>query len=148
MIRTESEYREAVERIRAEKQRIAEQHDRLMDEGLSPDQVKRVMDPLLSFHEQLVEEVAAYERMRRGDFADLDNLHGIGQMLIGLRIFLGLSQRDLAARLGVHESQISRDERNEYRSLSIEKANAILEAMRVHLKTSVVPPTTCEMAST
>lgn len=94
----------------------------------------------MSFHEQLVEEGAAYERMRRGDFGELDNLHGIGQMPIGLRIYLGVSQRELAQRLGVHESQISRDERNEYHGISIERASAILEALHVHAKTTVTAP--------
>ena len=140
MIRTESEYSEAVERISAERKRLNEHHDRLLAEGLPADQVKRVMDPMLSFHEQFVEEVAAYERMRRGDFAELDNLHGLGQMLIGLRIYLGISQRDLAQRLQVHESQVSRDERNEYRGISLEKASAIFEALQVHVKTTVEPP--------
>jgi len=35
-------------------------------------------------------------------------------MLAALRIARGVSQRDLAGRLGVHESQVSRDKRNEY----------------------------------
>ena len=37
-----------------------------------------------------------------------------GHMLAALRIARGVSQRDLAGRLGVHESQVSRDKRNEY----------------------------------
>lgn len=146
MIRTESEYRDVVERIRREKHRITEHHDRLVEQGLEPDQVKRVLDPILSLHEQLVEEVSAYERMRRGDFGEIENLHGIGQMLIGLRIYLGLSQRDLATRLGVHESQVSRDERNGYRGLSIERASAILEALHVQVKSTVTPPSAPELA--
>jgi len=37
----------------------------------------------------------------------------------------------------VHESQVSRDERNEYHGVSIERATKIIEALGVQLKTTV-----------
>ncbi len=40
-------------------------------------------------------------------------LAAIGRLLISVRIANGLSQRDLAERLDVHESVVSRDERND-----------------------------------
>jgi hypothetical protein len=73
-----------------------------------------VIDPMESFHLQLHEEVESYERLKRGEFPELDNLRGLGHLLIAVRIAQGVSQRELARRLGVHESQVSRDERNEY----------------------------------
>src|SRR2546421_13058436 len=39
--------------------------------------------------------------------------YSIGQLLIAARIANGMSQRELADRLGVSETQVSRDERNE-----------------------------------
>jgi transcriptional regulator with XRE-family HTH domain len=75
----------------------------------------------------------AYERAQRGSFESVTNLHGLGRLLIGARIYRGLSQRELAARLGVHESQVSRDERNEYGSITVERASRILEALGVEL---------------
>ena len=44
----------------------------------------------------------------------LSRLTAIGRLLTALRIAGGLAQRELAQRLGVDESQVSRDERNEY----------------------------------
>ena len=41
----------------------------------------------------------------------------------------GMSQRQLAERLDVHESQVSRDERNEYHGVTVERASRILDAM-------------------
>jgi DNA-binding XRE family transcriptional regulator len=87
----------------------------------------RVIDPIESFHLQLKEEVVSYERLKRGEFDELENLRGLGQMLISLRIAQGISQRDLAKRLGVHESQVSRDERNEYFGITLERAIRILD---------------------
>lgn len=51
----------------------------------------------------------------------------------------GLGQRELAACLGVHEPQVSRDERNEYRSISVERAERILEALEVELVSELRP---------
>jgi ribosome-binding protein aMBF1 (putative translation factor) len=138
MIRNEQEYREAVERLNAEKQRLGEHRARLAESGLNEEELKRVMDPMLSFHEQLKEEVTHYERLKRGDFQKLENLEGIGQLLVSLRIAQGISQRELARRLDVHESQISRDERNEYHGVTLDRAIRILKALGVRLETKVV----------
>ena len=108
--------------------------------GLSGDDLKRALDPLRSFHEQLAEEVESYERLKRGDLGELTNLHGLGQSLVGLRIAQGLTQRELAARLGVHESQVSRDERNEYHGITVERASRILDTLGVQLRSSFDQP--------
>jgi hypothetical protein len=140
MIRTETEYQAAVKRLDAERERINEQRTILERSGLKPLEVKRAIDPVLSFHLQLQEEVDSYVRIKRGDFREVENLMGMGRLLIGLRIYLGLSQRQLAQKLEVDESQISRDERNEYRGVSFERAHIILEALGVRLVTRVEPP--------
>lgn len=128
MIRNETEYREAVKRIKEESKRLMDQQKKLGEMDLSREQIKRAMDPMRSFHEQLKEEVASYERLRRREFEEVRNFAGIGQLLIALRIAQGLSQRELAFRLEVHESQVSRDERNEYRGITMERAERVLEA--------------------
>jgi ribosome-binding protein aMBF1 (putative translation factor) len=137
MIRSEAEYQEASKRLAEELKRLDEHRARLRETGLKDAEIKRVIDPLESFHLQLREEVEAYERLKRGEFEDLENLRGLGQVLITSRIAQGLTQRDLARRLGVHESQVSRDERNEYFGITLERAMKILEALNVRLRTQV-----------
>jgi DNA-binding XRE family transcriptional regulator len=137
MIRNESEYREAVERIGQEKQRLARQEAELKAMGLGPAEVKRALDPMRSFHQQLVEEVASYERLKRGEFDEIENLRGMGQLLVSLRIARGLTQRQLAEKLGVHETQVSRDERNEYHGITLERAARVLEALGVEVRSRV-----------
>lgn len=134
MIRNENEYQEAVRRLREEQERLAEHRTRLEEMNLAADEVKRVIDPLRSFHEQLREEVESYERLKRGELGELQNLHGLGTTLVALRIALGLTQRELAERLGVHESQVSRDERNEYHAITVDRASRILDALGVELR--------------
>jgi hypothetical protein len=40
-----------------------------------------------------------------------------------------MSHREIAQRLGAGEAQVSRDERNEYHGITIERAQRVLEAM-------------------
>lgn len=140
MIRNEGEYKEAVQRLKDEQDRLAAYHAELEKSGLAPDSIKRAMDPLRSFHLQLAEEVEYYERLKRGDPGALHNLHGLGRFLVGLRIAAGLSQRELAAKLQVDESQVSRDERNEYHGVSVDRAVRILDALGVQLVSEIRGP--------
>lgn len=137
MIRNEAEYSQAVSRLKEEHERLAEHRQRLASTGLSPEEVNRVIEPIESFHLQLREEVESYERLKRGEFAEIENLVGIGNLLISLRIACGISQRELAARLGVHESQVSRDERNEYFGATVERVGKVLNALGATAKTTV-----------
>jgi DNA-directed RNA polymerase specialized sigma subunit len=138
MIRNESEYQEAVKRLREEASRLKEQKSRLEEMDLAKEKIKRALDPVRSFHEQLKEEVSSYEHLKRGEFDELHNFEGLGRLLVALRIAQGLTQRELAERLGVHESQVSRDERNEYHGITVERANRILGALHVDVRTTVV----------
>lgn len=137
MIRSESEYQEAVIRLTDEDARLKAQRSELKKLDLSQAEIKRAMDPLQSFHEQLKEEVESYERLRRGEFEEVTNFEGMGRLLIALRISQGLSQRELAERIGVHESTVSRDERNEYHGITLERTAKVLAALGVTLSTSV-----------
>ncbi len=137
MIRNETEYQQATARIAAERARLAEHADAWSQQGYTPEQVAKLRQPLESFHLQLVEEVESYERLRRGQFSEFENLHGLGQMLIGLRIACGLTQRELARRLDVDESMVSRDERNEYHGMTVERAERVLDALGVRLVSRV-----------
>jgi ribosome-binding protein aMBF1 (putative translation factor) len=73
---------------------------------------------LFSLSRSLTEGTQSYERLKRGEFEELDNLRGLRYLLISQLshslVAQGISQRELAKRLTVHESQVSRNERNEY----------------------------------
>ncbi len=148
MIRHETEYQEASNRLAEERNRLASLRLKLKETGLNDEEIQRVIDPMESFHLQLREEVESYERLKRGEFEELDNLRGFGPLLISLRIAQGISQRELANRLGVHESQVSRDERNEYFGITLERAVKILAALDARLRTKVelTPPRAAAVA--
>ena len=146
MIRNETEYQEASTRLGEERKRLNEHRLRLKEAGLNDDEIKRVVDPMDSFRLPLQEEVERYERLKRGEFEELDNLRGLGHLLISLRVAQGMSQRELAKKLGVHESQVSRDERNEYFGITVERAVKVLDALNARLHTTVEMARQGEMA--
>jgi DNA-binding XRE family transcriptional regulator len=137
MIRNEKEYQEAVKRLDAERIRLTGHAQVWKEQGFSDAQIATLLEPLESFHMQLVEEVQGYERLKRGQFSEFENLHGLGQALIGLRIARGMNQRQLAKRLNVDETMVSRDERNEYHGITLERASRVLEALGVRLVTRI-----------
>jgi DNA-directed RNA polymerase specialized sigma subunit len=137
VIRSEKEYREAVERLRQDEEVLALQKEKLEGLGLSEEEVRRALEPMLSFRAQLEEEVEWYERVRRRDFGIIRDLSAVGTLLIALRIANGLSQRELAEKLGVSEAQVSRDERNEYHGITVDRAQRVLDAMNETLTSRV-----------
>jgi predicted XRE-type DNA-binding protein len=129
MIRSEKEYREALDRLKQDEEVLALQREKLEEMGLSTEEVGRALEPMLSFRAQLEEEVEWFERVRRRDFGVVRDLSAVGTLLIALRIANGISQRELAERLGVSEAQVSRDERNEYHRITVDRVQRVLDAM-------------------
>ena len=137
MIKTEHEYLEAKKRLEEEFKTLEQHKVKMKKAGLSKEQAKLALNPLTSFAMQLQEEVDDYEKLKRGQFDPLENLNGIGHMLVALRISKGIKQKDLAAKMNSTESQVSRDERNEYHGASIEKIQKVLKALGATLKSQL-----------
>ena len=137
MIRSEAEYQAALKRLDEDRDFGVQQRAALEAKGYTVEEVERGMEAILSYHAQLAEEVDWYEKVRRREIAPLANLAQIGRLLIGLRIANGLSQREFAERLGVSEAAVSRDERNEYHGVTLEKAQRVLEAIGETVTSSV-----------
>ncbi len=137
MIRTEREHKEAVRRLKQNKTAINKQEDELKNLNLSPEEIKTAMDPVLCFHQDMVAEVETYEKLKRQDYKILKRINHIGQQLVALRIFSGLTQSELAKCLKVSVAQVSRDERNEYHGISFERAQKIVNVFGGQLQTSV-----------
>lgn len=91
-----------------------------------------------AFGLQLQDEVTEYEAIKRGKipayFFEVDNL---GLLLIALRIKSGLTQMDLADKLGVSQAQVSRDENNDYYGVGMVKVKQILKALNVDLQVKI-----------
>lgn len=142
MIRTESEYKQTVEQLAGFVSRLQEKTHELREMKLTDEQIERATEADKVFYAQLDEEVKCYEHLCQGNAKELNKfaeLRDMGKLLIALRIFRGLKQSDLAARLGVDPSQISRDERNEYHGITLQRVSKIIDALDVRLKCQYEP---------
>lgn len=137
MIRSESEYKEARECLQEQQANARKEREALATHGLLDEEIERAMQPVISFQAQLAEEIAWYEKVSRGDVGPISSLTQLGRTLIALRIANGWTQRELADRLRVSEAQVSRDERNEYHGITVERAQRILEALGARFQGSV-----------
>src|SRR5262245_48847724 len=129
MIRTDREYEETLRRLAEGHDFAAKQRTSFEAMNLPPEHVDLAMSPLLSFLASMQGEVDWYEQARKGKVRPVPSLTSIGFSLIALRIARGLTQRQLADRLGVNEAQVSKDERNEYHGISVERAQRIIDAL-------------------
>lgn len=137
MFKNEAEYQMARTRIEADKQAAMRQREQFAAQGLTDQEIEEAMQPLLSFHAQLVDEVRWYERIVAGDFSSLEDLDALGRLLIAIRTARGISQEELARRLGVPVAQVIRDERDEYYGFTLQELSPIIRALKTRISTHV-----------
>lgn len=132
MIRNERQYR--ITKAQAEKFRRAmtEFDERpVAQSGVHPKLVKAQREAIVSQLETLEQEIEEYERLQksRRRQLDLDLVSDLPEALIRARIAAGLSQRELALRLGLKEQQIQRYESTRYKSASLERVIEVARAL-------------------
>ncbi len=100
-------------------------------EGVHPLIAKAQEDALRSQIEDLQGELRDYESLLSGGFEpdDLQAVAHLPTMLIRARIAQGLSQKDLAERLGLKEQQIQRYEATDYASASLTRIREVAGAL-------------------
>jgi len=135
MIKNERQYR--ITKAQAEKFRhtIAETTANPRQD-LHPALRKAELAALTSQLEDLKREIREYEVLRSGRrrLIALDSIEELPKMLIQARIASGLSQEELAAKLGLKPQQVQRYEATNYQSASLERVNAIMRVLGVRLR--------------
>jgi len=139
VIRTEAEYRRTTQLVAATAARLERERKRLAKAGHSRDEIAARLDLAQGTLDELRAEAQAYERLKRGEFRGADDFEHLGEALVGLRIAAGLSQRALAQKLDVHESQVSRDERYAYQGATFERLKRVLAALGFDVRLSFSP---------
>ncbi len=94
---------------------------------------------LASQRETLQREVQDYETLRAGGQRTFqaETFEELPRALIQARIASGLSQRELALRLGLKEQQIQRYEATEYASASLSRVGAVIAALNIRVREEV-----------
>ena len=93
--------------------------------------------------EELQHDLADYDALRGGQVTTLDveSLTALPEALIRARIAAGLTQKELAVRLGLKEQQVQRYESTRYSGVSLERTQAIVDALGVRIREHLTLPT-------
>jgi ribosome-binding protein aMBF1 (putative translation factor) len=137
MIRHEHSYRRARKKLTEERARLDELIRSLKEEGLGEDAIARTTGSMARDVDALAEQIEAYERAREGEFGEIVNLEGIGELLVQARIARDINQSELARLLEVDPSQVSKDERLRYKGVTLERAQRVLAALEVTVVSTV-----------
>jgi transcriptional regulator with XRE-family HTH domain len=112
------------------------------DQSVHPILRKAERDSLESQLTELRVQVEEYEALKDGQQAvlELDSLEALPFALIKARIAAGLTQKDLAERLGMKEQQVQRYEDTAYASASFARLVEVSRAIGVQVREEVLLP--------
>ena len=131
MIRNEREYRITKAQAKKFEQALAQlPKERSREKGMHPRLAKAQKDAMQSQLQSLHQQINEYERLRRGGGKGLDvtSIEKLPQNLIRARIAAGLTQKELATRIGIKEQQVQRYEATNYASASLAR---VLQVARI-----------------
>lgn len=96
--------------------------------------------------DELREQLAEYDALRSGKLSvlELDSLGALPEALIRARIAAGLTQKELAMRLHLKEQQVQHYEATRYAGVSLERIQAVADALGVTIHERVTLPTSRE----
>src|ERR1041384_5617382 len=108
-----------------------ESTDGAHDSNIHPLLQKAERDALRSQLESLREELAQYESLQNGSRREFtgESFEELPNVLIQARIASGLTQKQLAERLGLKEQQIQRYEATGYASASLKRVSQVIRAL-------------------
>lgn len=130
MIKNERQYRIT----KAQAARFSKALDNLRHQPnpeLHPMIARAQQDALRSQLADLDNELREYESLKSGDFPmeSLKVVSEVPSVLIKARIATGLSQRDLAERVGLKEQQIQRYEATDYATANLARIMEVVSAL-------------------
>jgi DNA-binding XRE family transcriptional regulator len=131
MMRTDKEYELAKQQLSKLTEMYESQLVDLKAKGLNEEQAKDSLSSSWTYAMQCKEELELYERLKKGELPPLEDFSSKGKYFIAARIAKGMTQRELAEKLGVKESAVSRDERNEYQGISMDKMDRLAKVLNL-----------------
>ena len=122
----------------------SEQVLRSLVQGLPQEVIEGVRRALATERRELSKQLKAYQDAKGGDFALLKEQAGNdpGAFLIAARIVRGLTQKELARKLGLKEQAIQRWETERYRSIALQNYQKVAQALGVRWRMEEGTPLT------
>jgi HTH-type transcriptional regulator / antitoxin HipB len=137
MIQNEHQYKISQGKIKE----IEKSLDKLYKEkkSLHPRQFKMRENGLQGILAEIQEEIEKYDVLKeKPTVIEIESFSEIPVALIKARIASGMTQKDLAEKLGMKEQQIQRYEANQYGSAGFHRLTEVAEALEVTLNSSLL----------
>jgi HTH-type transcriptional regulator / antitoxin HipB len=89
---------------------------------------------------KLKQEIEEYEQLKSGQVTTfpIDSLQDLPLVMIKARIAVGMTQKELAEKIGVQEQQIQRYEANNYRAVGFDRLQEVMSALDVTVSKAVM----------
>ena len=142
MIRNARQYRITHAQAMKLEQALAQVKARAAHSTVHPRLLHAEQEALASQLADLREQLAAYDalRTRKRPVLRLKSFDEFPRALIQARIAMGLSQKDLAKRLGLKEQQIQRYEATDYAGASLARVSEVIRALGLKVHEKIILP--------
>lgn len=96
---------------------------------------------------ELEQEIAEYDRLKSGQITQfpIESFQDLPRVMIEARIAAGLTQKELAEKIGVQEQQIQRYEANNYRAVGFDRLQEIMSALDITIGKTVMQLGSCHV---
>ncbi len=137
MIKNQEEYNVCKIKCSQGREKMEAQLLKMRERGYGETEISRILCGTERLVEKNRNDIMVYERLQKKDLTVLHELP-LNKQLIALRIYLDISQAQLAQSLGIPEEQLARDEQHDYCGITMERYLQILRVLGIHLIPSYV----------
>jgi HTH-type transcriptional regulator / antitoxin HipB len=94
---------------------------------------------------ELEQEISDYDRLKSGEVKQfpIESFQDLPCVMIKARIAVGMTQKELAEKIGVQEQQIQRYEANNYRAVGFDRLQEVMSALDITIGTAILQLGTC-----
>jgi HTH-type transcriptional regulator / antitoxin HipB len=94
---------------------------------------------------ELEQEILDYDRLKSGEVNQfsIESFEDLPGVMIRARIAVGMTQKELAEKIGVQEQQIQRYEANNYRAVGFDRLQEVMFALDITIGTAILQLGTC-----
>jgi HTH-type transcriptional regulator / antitoxin HipB len=110
------------------------------DPSLHPRKILARRNSLNILITELRQEITEYQQLRSGQVTQfaLNSIQELPIVMIKARIAAGLTQKDLAEKIGVQEQQIQRYEANNYHAIAFDRLQEVLQALKINFSQAMM----------
>lgn len=133
MIQNEHQYKVTQNKLKDLEQALAELFQ--IKDTLHPRQFSSRKKGLQIAIDSLREEIEEYDALKQQQTPiKITSIQELPIALIRARIALGMTQKELAEKMGVKEQQVQRDEANQYSSAGFQRIAAVAEVLDIKIQ--------------